>query len=247
MSVLLVEIGNTALKWAELRDGQVGPISYRRHSEEAPSRWFDTLWRDQARPAAVCLASVATQAFTRTLVAWIEAHWELQPEWLQSEPQAFGVTNGYANPAQLGVDRWLAMVGAWSRVGRACCVVDCGTAATVDAVDASGRHLGGFILPGIGTARRALLQQTRIPRVEDVTSPAEFGTDTASAVAIGARLAVLGAIEHALRALAAGDGEPTLFLAGSEAELLLPRLTTPHVLAPALVLEGMACYAAERC
>lgn len=241
---LLIDLGNTALKWAVLRDAQLGAVAYRPHAGQDAARLFDALWTTQPPPAAVYLASVAPTELRQQLLDWLARRWQLTPTLLHSEGSAFGLSNGYRDPAQLGVDRWLAMVGAWTRRPGPWCVVDCGTAATVDAIDAAGQHRGGFILPGIAMARRALLQHTAIPRVEDVADAVAFGTDTAAAVALGGRLAIVGAIEHAVRTLAQGGAQPGLLLTGSEAEQLAPHLQLPYGLAPDLVFEGMARYAA---
>jgi type III pantothenate kinase len=161
------------------------------------------------------------------------------------EPEAFGVVNGYADPAQLGVDRWLAVLGARARWPGAACVADLGTAATVEAIEVGGRYLGGYILPGIDMGRKALLAATRIPRIEDVETPGPFGTSTAEAVALGARRALSGVIDHVMRWLTRDGGDARLFMAGSEAAAVRGLLDWPVIEAPHLVLEGLALYAAR--
>lgn len=240
---LLIDIGNSALKWAVLHAGELGPVSYQPHAGDLDGEIAAASSSFAEPPAAVWIASVAGPEITARVAGRVQGCFHRAPVMLRAEVAAFGLVNGYTEPGLLGVDRWLAMVAAWTLVQGPCCVVDCGTAATIDAIDADGRHLGGFILPGIGTARRALLQHTRIPRVDDQDNPAEFGTDTAAAVAIGARLAVAGAVDHAMDALARRGPQPQLLLAGSEAGQVAARLAHPYRLMPQLVLEGMARYA----
>jgi type III pantothenate kinase len=52
----------------------------------------------------------------------------------------------------------------WQQTGSALCVIDCGTALTVDVIDDGGRHLGGWIMAGLATARASLLAKHRACR-----------------------------------------------------------------------------------
>src|SRR6202034_3800599 len=81
-------------------------------------------------------------------------------EFITAAPEFNGLTNGYLDPSLLGADRWLALIGAWTKASGALCVVDAGTAVKVDAVDAKGQHLGGLIAPGIHMMREALMNKT---------------------------------------------------------------------------------------
>jgi type III pantothenate kinase len=110
-------------------------------------------------------------------------------------------------------------------------------------MDASGQHLGGFILPGVSLSRRALLESTQIPRVEDVQTEDGFGLDTAGAVAIGWRRAIAGVIDFTIAQLNRANDTPALLITGSEAAQLRPVLTRPFTEVPHLVLEGLARYA----
>ncbi|MEJ2576659.1 MAG: type III pantothenate kinase [Gammaproteobacteria bacterium] len=241
---LLVDAGNTAVKWVRL--GAAGDLvapGYAAYGEASLERVLDGAWGGWAPPPSVWLASVADRAVARTIAAWCRQAWGLVVRSVSAEATGFGVSNGYAEPAQLGVDRWLAILGARARCAGAFCVTDCGTAATVDAVAAGGRHLGGFIVPGIELSRRALLEFTRIPRIGASGSAEEFGTDTAAAVALGSRRALAGVVHFVLRRLAAAGEAPQLFLTGSEATAVRALVDGPVTEAPHLVLEGLARYA----
>ena len=145
----------------------------------------------------------------------------------------------------MGVDRWVAMVGAWVEVQRACVVVDVGTAATIDVIDAGGLHLGGQILPGVAMMASALSAGTRnIPLVRprrniSAVGMNMFGNNTTSAVEYGALNAVIGAIDRVVVTLRANRHEPTLVLTGGHASSILSSLAEAPLHRPHLVLYGL--------
>jgi type III pantothenate kinase len=155
-----------------------------------------------------------------------------------------GISLGYRDNAQLGIDRALAMVAARARCHRAFVVVDAGTAVTIDFVDADGRHLGGFILPGQDLARECLLSRTSIPATGSVDEVGLFGRDTASAVAKGARLAVASLAERLVNAAPPAD-PVALFVGGGDADSLAPLMPEACVVVPELVLQGLAVVARQ--
>ena len=85
--------------------------------------------------------------------------------WIESRLVQCGVHNRYADPSQLGTDRWAALIGARSICAGACVVVGAGTAVTVDALTATGDFVGGLIIPGLSLMADALARDTaRLPR-----------------------------------------------------------------------------------
>jgi type III pantothenate kinase len=150
------------------------------------------------------------------------------------------VVCGYVQPDRLGFDRWAALVGAWAREpGCAAVVVDCGSAVTVDALQADGRHLGGIIFPGPAMMMDAFHARTGLPRE---VAPAPFdlaASSTGQAVASGVRTAVVGGIERALRHWEARLPGASRWLTGGDAPDLAAELPAGVRLAPYLVLEGL--------
>ena len=157
------------------------------------------------------------------------------------------VVNAYAEPETLGVDRWLAIVGAVARYGKPLLIWDLGTATTLDAVDADGRHLGGLILPGPRTMLESLRRDTRLKVPEDRNvvaatgaAPAAPGTSTSECISRGVFAAQVGALERFIGRL--GDslgGKPSLVVTGGAAEPLLPLLDFNYKHDPWLVFRGM--------
>jgi type III pantothenate kinase len=155
-----------------------------------------------------------------------------------------GVTNRYHEPATLGADRWAALIAARQQSQAAQCVVDCGTAMTVDALSAAGEFLGGVILPGISMARAALLANTQGIRVAEGDEGSCLARATGDGVAAGSVFGLAGAIERIVaeqrRALGA---DARVLVTGGDAPRLLPLLRGSVTHEPELVLKGLKLIA----
>lgn len=191
-------------------------------------------------PVAVVISNVAGDAF-RSPMAELLARWGCPAHWVTAQARAYGVSNAYAVPAQLGSDRWACLVAAHRlRPGRSV-VTSVGTAATVDALDATGEFRGGLILPGV-----ALMQQSLWQRTAGIPPSAgqfeRFPTSTADAVHTGALLAIAGAVERMAEALGGGA---QIVLTGGDAGLIAPLLRPAPLVIENLVLEGLLLIARE--
>ena len=163
---LLIDIGNTFVKWGRYRAGAPGAAAGNcldsGHLLLAEIPELAAGWRRLRAPARIVISNVAgtrvRASMLRCLEVWPDAP---APQWLVSAAEQCGVKNGYRNPAQLGSDRWAAMIGARALVdGRPVLVVVCGTATTIDFVNAAGLFSGGVILPGVGLMIRSLHEGT---------------------------------------------------------------------------------------
>ncbi len=249
--ILLLDAGNSRLKWAWVADGGFRFGGAIERADQPPRELFRTLWADlEPVPERMVVANVAGESFRRSLTAWVRRRWGITPEYPRAQAQAFGIVNGYRNPEQLGVDRWFALVAAARKVKKgAVCVIDCGTAMTIDALDGGRRHLGGLIAPGLRLMRESLVHNTRgieLPEEgsleEAAVSP--LGRDTASGVLGGTLYAGVAMIERVLEDLNGDLDEPVrAIITGGEAEVFLPLLKSRPQHAPYLVLEGLAWYA----
>ncbi|WP_241505859.1 type III pantothenate kinase [Parahaliea mediterranea] len=246
---LQLDVGNSSAKWRLLAGAEVVQRG-RYRADDAASR--AALLGCAPAPAAIWVSSVAGEAPNRALAAMLMERWGVQPWFAVAEAETLGLRNCYAEPARLGVDRWLAMLGARALSDGRLCVVDAGSALTIDFVGADGGHEGGYIIPGPGLMERALLLDTDRVRF---CEPAEYrlapGGSTAEAVRHGIALAQAGAVELAL----ARSAEPVaLVLTGGGGPWLHShlhahlhaRLTKAATLAPDLVLDGLQRMAAAR-
>jgi type III pantothenate kinase len=245
MTLLLVDVGNTRVKWI-LRAGdeirQRGDLIHRGLSR---STLAERCWGTLARPSSVLIANVAGSEMGSTLASWVAQRWAVETRFAACEAAGFGVKNAYENPHRLGVDRWVALIGARASTNRPCCVVDCGTAITVDGLDADGTHLGGVIFPGTRLMRDALYRNTRQVPPETGTV-ALFGKDTQDCVWGGTAHAASGAIDRITQRMAASlGGEVERLLTGGDAELLSTQLDGRYRLEPDLIFEGLRVIAAR--
>ncbi|MES9964528.1 MAG: type III pantothenate kinase [Candidatus Sedimenticola sp. 20ELBAFRAG] len=245
-SLLLVDIGNTNMKWAWLVDGQISPVQSVPHSTGRFARIAASCWGSAEQPVRVVLANVAGDELERQLADWTQHVWGLSPEVIVSSRKTLGVTNAYTDPSQLGVDRWLTLIAVHGLHPGPACIVDCGTAITVDVMDDGGSHLGGVILPGLDLMRHALLDKTRIPRVEKVDVDNMLATDTASAVASASIHSAAALVERVVGKSSQTLGvSPSLVLTGSDANILLDALDISGMVIPELVMTGLALVATD--
>jgi type III pantothenate kinase len=198
------------------------------------------------RVDAVRASNVSGTSFATRLSGVIGMHCNADVHFARSEKRGWGVTNSYRQPRRLGVDRWVAMIGAWAEAQSACLIVDAGTAVTLDAIDDDGIHLGGQIIPGVETMLDSLSSATSdIPPVKAASKAAAgelkmFGRNTAAAVREGAQNAVVGAVERAIYTLQRNGFDPTIILTGGGAASILGALQKTALHRPNLVLHGLA-------
>jgi type III pantothenate kinase len=239
-ALLLLDIGNSRIKAARWDGGDLVELPTLAHAGDAAQALAQL---PATAAGSVWIAHVLGAPAEAALRAAVQARWQRAPQFARAEPERLGLKNGYAEAARLGVDRWLALLGAWRRQRGAALVIDAGTALTADAVDADGRHLGGFIAPGLLTAQKALLGATRFAtRDLDAAYQAGFGRDTEACVRQGALLACLGAID---RAAAQMPPEALRLITGGDAARLLPHLDGRWQPCPLLVLEGLLAVARD--
>jgi len=207
-----------------------------------------SVWYDEAPPEQVWVASVADQVAYDNLLNWLADCWGLVPHVMAVSAVDCGLTCGYPEPRQLGVDRWAAMIAAYAASPDGVCVVDCGTAVTLDAVDGQGRHLGGYILPGVSAMQRVLLQETAIEPESGVIDPGrEWGNSTSSCIALGTCKSIAALIARSVEQMqAAGICNPGLVLTGGGSGLIEPFMQIDYQRRDALVLEGIKLYAEEK-
>lgn len=236
--ILECDVGNTACKWRVIDDGftvvDYGLIS----SADCDFSELNT----NHQITRVRAASVSTPEVVDALGIWIKKRYGLSIEWAVSQRTCFGVTNAYDDVSKLGVDRWLVAVAAYQITSGPVLIVDVGSALTVDAVDPYGKHLGGYIVPGISLMEGALLKGTGGVRftADEEARGIEFGTSTATGVRSGVRAALVGASKLAIEQMRKRFPKGlTIFLTGGSAEYVCADLREQVVYEPNLVLDGL--------
>jgi len=248
---VLVDIGNTRIKWATLADGalvQRGSAVHR-DSLDAAIAAFEAKLPPAPR---IIAANVAGEHVAKRLAALVAARPNASLELVATAAERFGVRCGYEDPRRLGVDRWVAVLAAYHAARGAACAIDAGTAVTFDAVDVQGAHLGGLIFPSARLIGSALDRNTsdigrtgmrpRVARGLDL-----LGRDTDAAVGRAAWLALAAALDRAVATVTRALGAaPVVYLTGGDAEALEGWLETRVELRADLVLEGLALFAGGR-
>lgn len=249
---LLLDLGNSRLKAGlALPDGSVRVLGEAAHREAGMAAALAAALGGGRPPAgSAWCANVAGREAGVALAAALGALGGGPLEFLRARAEAGGVRCAYAEPARLGADRWAALLGARGLAQTDCLVVDAGSALTIDALRADGRHLGGWILPGLGMMVGALEARTGdlavLRRASGPDGPGAFPADTGPAMTGGALLAAAGAVLRARDRLAGHAGGPVrLLLTGGDAPVLAAELGQGE-LAPDLVLRGLAAVAGTK-
>ncbi|MBF8223482.1 MULTISPECIES: type III pantothenate kinase [Halomonadaceae] len=249
--ILDLDIGNTLSKW-RLKDALSSEIRSR------GALWTREEWRpgsdipDLDVVQAVRISSVARKAVLEETVALLRRR-VVSVHVARSTAEALGVTNGYEEPGRLGVDRWLGTLAGYQLAG-GCCAVDCGSAITVDFVLPGGRHLGGYILPGLRLMKESLKLGTRNVAIDPDSEADELlapGKNTVEAVNHGIYMAAVSAVNRIYAEVCDREGVALpLLLTGGDARVVSRGLRVPHAVWPDMVYGGLeACFpltAAER-
>ena len=237
---LLLDLGHSRLKWAYREAGVLHDAGSAVWRDTPLQVTFERALATLRRPDRVAVAAVARGEPLRVLEAVVLARWGLAAQVPVVVRRCGEIVCGYRHPERFGFDRWAALIGAWAREpGRAAVVVDCGSAVTVDGLQADGRHLGGIIFPGVAMMIDAFHARTGLRR-DAAQPPFDLAaSDTTQALASGARTAVLGGIERALRRWGKQLPGASRWLTGGDAPDLVADLPADVRLVPHLVLEGL--------
>jgi type III pantothenate kinase len=252
VNVLLIDIGNTRIKWASFNGQRLARQHAAVHSGWSGEDFARRVIGSARSLDRILVASVAGSLVDRSLALAAGRARVAAPEFVASQRRAGGVTVGYVEPWRLGVDRFVANIGAHQlSKGRAVCVVGVGTAMTIDLVGADGRHQGGAIIPSPSLMVDTLLSNTngirRRARGGSGGGTSLFGRSTRAAIVQGSRYAAAALIDRAVgeaRALVAGRA-PLVMLTGGGAPAIQPLVQSTCVSVPDLVLKGLAVLCEE--
>jgi len=255
--ILLLDVGNSFIKWAWLeptwlkRQQKALPLLNNAdeclHAGEELTSALDEAWSELPKPDHVWISNVAGERIQIAIQAWIQAHWKCPVSVASTESRSGKVINAYAQPSQMGVDRWLGLLAANASGEGPRAVIDCGSAITVDAINATGQHLGGLILPGLKMMRDSLYSKADGVAKTDTTEPIPgmlFANNTSTAVDVGCHYSVVAFIERVINDMNKEMGaELICILTGGDAEEVLPLLSSKVEHNALLVLQGLAIYA----
>lgn len=243
---LLVDIGNTRIKWAFLESSPIKSQQFVRKKTGVKSS-LNSEWKTLNGINAVYVSNVAGDKIAQQLTEWTEKQWKVTPIFIESEAKRFGVTNAYDQPELLGIDRWLALIAIRQHARQATCIIDCGTAITIDIVTQYGLHQGGMIIPGLTLMREALNKGTS--NIDTRIESSDFKTlavNTQTAVHCGTLYTVTATLERIIDDLTIQFNNKIRFIiTGGDVEAILAVLPTSIAHYPDIVLKGLAYYARQ--
>jgi type III pantothenate kinase len=253
LKALLIDAGNSRLKWQLLRGRRRGPVQALAWNAGGPQGVVGRVLAAAGAVDEVLVCCVGGNAVEQALRVAVRRAGLRAPRFVRSARRAAGVINGYIDPWRLGADRWVALIGARGlRPRRALCVVDVGTAMTIDLLDAHGRHRGGLIVPGPTLMVETLLAHTagirrRAGGAVRGRGRGLFARRTRAGLEQGGRHACAALIERARRDARRLLGKrPGLLLAGGGADAIAPLIQGHWTRVDDLVLRGLAVLAAAR-
>lgn len=242
--ILEIDAGNTFTKWRLVDNAFCVKDSGKFLTD--PASW-DEEFTFISSPEKIWIGSVAGEEINRQFASFCHERWNIAPNFAESSRRFLNVTNGYFNPEQLGVDRWLAIIGGYQQLKSACCVIDCGTAVTMDFVNISGVHLGGYIVPGIYLLQTSLLENTREiylqkdqSELEKMLDLSELGVNTHQAVKLGTLKMLVNFIQSVLDEQSQRHHQPfQCLLTGGDSPLLKQHLAINAIWEPNLIFSGL--------
>ncbi|MEQ1636777.1 MAG: type III pantothenate kinase [Methylococcales bacterium] len=235
---LLVDIGNTRLKWAIADDNTLtlaDPLLLQAPTfkESLLKQW----WMLPKTPIELAISCVSHAELLQQVILLAQELWPMIKLVIpKAQAYALGVTNAYLEPEKLGVDRWLALLAVRQLYQQPACVIDCGTAITVDFMNAQGQHLGGVISPGLTLMKRALASGTEQLSYAENTYTAELAKHTQAAIYSGTLYAAVGLIEKSLNRQ---EGRFKVFMTGGDAAVIAAELAAETIVYENLVFQGL--------
>ena len=240
-------IGNSRLKWAKSKAGELYSCAACSYDENNFIDSIKQAMKSVSQADEILLANVAGENLTSAFQEYALAAWSREVQIVKVTRQSAGVTNAYAEIEQLGIDRWLAAIAGWNRYKKAVCVIDCGTALTLDIVNDEGVYKGGYIIPGPALMIETLTKNTRqIEATKSSVSSLEPGRNTSECVENGALIATVYTIEKMLEELrqqASQDYQAVI--TGGAANEITVHLQGQVEYEPYLVLHGLNIVAGD--
>jgi len=238
---LLVDIGNTRIKWAVEVNGVVEKSSAINHQSQYLEQ-IQQKWSVIESPEILAISSVSNQCIVNQLLILAKKLWpNVSFVIAKSTTQGFDITNGYKQANKLGVDRWMGLIALRHYYPGDSCIIDCGTAITIDVLNKQGLHLGGLISPGLQLMKQSLFQGTENLSYVKQAFSLGLSDATDSAIFSGTSLAAVGLIDKVITEFAKEC--QTIVLTGGDAVLLSKYLDYQVFIEQDFILKGLALYA----
>jgi len=237
--MLLIDIGNTSLKWAVWEGAEFKQKGSDRYQLSETGTLCDKFFSILPAQNEIYISCVAGSQVKNAIDLWLQKNWQVKAVYVVSRNQQNGLVNAYSDVGSLGVDRWYAMMGAWLQYKKAFCIIDCGTAVTLDVVDNDGRHLGGVIIPGLNMMCSALQQGAE--GVGAVSGQLiDLASNTGDAVNSGCNQILVLGLESLVKKYRERLGKDLLcIVTGGDGSHIAAQLSCDYIYEPDLILKGL--------
>ncbi len=238
---LLLDLGNSYCKFAIEAEGKIEKYQSQKYGPFGKLYSVKSLCDQFSNSKVVIICSVLSAEMNFQIRETLVADGVKNIYFLDPVQNSFGIRLAYADPSTLGVDRLAALIGAKAKYSGNSCIVDVGTAVTIDALDAKGVHQGGVIFPGLASMNKTLLENTKIK----TDQAAEVGfnvlsSTTENAIYSGCMSALVGGIEYVVNKMTSHyDGFDQIVLTGGDALLIKSYLSLSVMIDDTLVLDGL--------
>ncbi len=217
--MLVIDVGNTRIKWGLWQSNELHSKGAFVYQENQLGQELNENFASLQQQENVYICCVAGDQVMRAIQGWFKQQWGVDVCIIRSQLQFEDVRNGYEDPRQLGADRWVAMVAAYKKYRKAVCVIDCGSAITMDVVNAQGQHLGGLIMPGLEMMRSTLYRGTHGISQSDGRL-CVLGLNTADAVHSGCFQLITHGLQGLIAKTSATRGDLVCVITGGDGEEL---------------------------
>ena len=199
---LLLDLGNSRCKFSIAVNGEVQEYGTQSYGPFGKLYSVKSLADQHSGVSEVVVSSVLSEEMNSQIKETLLSDNAKEVFFLAPAENSFGVKLAYMDPADLGVDRVAALIAVQEKYSGNSCIVDCGTAVTIDVLDAKGIHQGGVILPSIEVMRKAVLANTKIENGDTEVEFNVLSKTTEGAIFTGCTSAVVGGIEYVVNKMA---------------------------------------------
>ena len=240
---LLLDLGNSRCKFAILDDNGVMDYGTQNYGPFGKLYTVKSLC-DKQSLTKIVICSVLSDKMNKEIIDTLSNKDGKDVFFLAAKKNCFGVRLSYDEPSAMGVDRVAALIAVKEKYSGNSCVVDCGTAVTIDAINNNGIHQGGVILPGVRAMQNGLLDSTKIEHDNRNVDFNIFATTTEHAIYAGCMSAVAGGIEYVVNKMASDyDVFDQIIFTGGDAEDLQDYVNQQVQIDSTLVLDGLKVVA----
>jgi type III pantothenate kinase len=250
---LLVDIGNSYFKWCFTNGVKIDDAqSFQYSKDNLDSLLTSTILTDKEFIVIedVFVCSVASPATKSIFTIWLKINCSKDPIFVESSTETLGVQNAYKIASNLGNDRWLSLIYVHHFYKTDVCVIDCGTAITIDVILESGQHEGGLIAPGYMAQISALQLKTGIIDNHNLINQKKnpiLQKDTDLCVEQGCRLMTLGFIKDVVNQLIKQYGDTLqVVITGGDSKNLAPDLPKDWDYQQDLLFKGLQFYSKQK-